>query len=91
MRGFFFAIALLVSFGIADRAQPQSQVPQGLEAVYNLLACFDLTGDSSLPADRQRLLIEQCSKAHRGECELARQVLKDAGKSDATLTCVGRQ
>lgn len=82
------AIGLLMFSGASVvYSQPQSK--EG--AFEHLHACYDLAAVLPLPPEREVVLLEQCSKAKRKECEDTRKILAESGKSDPGLKCIGPQ
>ena len=88
-QGLAFAIAVSASLALVARSQPKTETQQD---VFDYLhACYDLSAGFSLPPERQAMLVGQCAKAQRKECEATRKILQDSGKRDVSLTCVGPQ
>lgn len=83
------AIAVWASLTLVVHAQPKTETQQ--DAFDYLHACYDLSAGLSLPPERQAMLVGQCAKAQRKECETTRRILQDTGKRDVSLTCVGPQ
>ena len=88
-RGLVFAVALSASLSLVARSQPKTETQR--DAFDYLHACYDLSAGFSLPLERQAMLVGQCAKAQRKECEVTRRILQDSGKRDVSLTCGGPQ
>jgi len=88
-RGLVFAVALSASLSLVARSQPKAETQR--DAFDYLHACYDLSAGFSLPLERQAMLVGQCVKAQRKECEATRRILQDTGTRDVSLTCVGPQ
>jgi hypothetical protein len=88
-RGLVLAIAVSAPLSLVAHSQPKTEMQQ--DAFDYLHACYDLSAGFSLPLERQAMLVGQCAKAQRKECEATRRILQDTGNRDVSLTCVGPQ